>query len=99
MLIAGRAVQGIGGGGIIVLVQICVSDLFSIRARGAYFSVLGATWALASSLGPILGGVFTEKVSWRWCFYINCESPCYRCPRLFALAINGASTHMLTFSM
>ena len=75
MLIAARAVQGLGGGGILVLVQICVSDLFSIRSRGAYFSVLGATWALASSLGPILGGIFTEEVSWRWCFYVNCE--CY----------------------
>ena len=73
MLIAARAVQGLGGGGILVLAQICVSDLFSIRSRGAYFSVLGATWALASSLGPILGGIFTEEVSWRWCFYINCE--------------------------
>ena len=73
MLIAARAVQGLGGGGILVLVQICVSDLFSIRSRGAYFSVLGATWALASSLGPILGGIFTEEVSWRWCFYVNCE--------------------------
>ncbi|KAF2806873.1 uncharacterized protein BDZ99DRAFT_363040, partial [Mytilinidion resinicola] len=71
MLIAARAIQGIGGGGLIVLVNICISDLFSMRDRGAYFGIIGGVWAVASSLGPIVGGAFTEKVSWRWCFYIN----------------------------
>ncbi|RDW61660.1 MFS multidrug transporter-like protein [Coleophoma crateriformis] len=71
MLIAARAIQGIGGGGLLVLVNICISDLFSMRNRGQYFALVGMTWALASALGPVLGGVFTEKVSWRWCFYIN----------------------------
>ncbi|EHK40291.1 hypothetical protein TRIATDRAFT_302688 [Trichoderma atroviride IMI 206040] len=71
MLIAGRAIQGVGGGGAIVLPNICVSDLFSMRKRGMYFGIFGMIWALASSIGPILGGVFTSKVSWRWCFYIN----------------------------
>ncbi|KZF26158.1 DNA repair protein RAD50 [Xylona heveae TC161] len=71
MLIVGRAIQGVGGGGLIILVNICISDLFSMRHRGAYFGMIGMVWALASALGPVLGGVFTEKVSWRWCFYIN----------------------------
>ncbi|TDZ41402.1 Efflux pump dotC [Colletotrichum trifolii] len=71
MLIAARAVQGVGGGGIIVLVNICISDLFSMRQRGVYFGVLGIVWAVASAVGPVVGGVFTSQVTWRWCFYIN----------------------------
>ncbi|KAF2855502.1 hypothetical protein T440DRAFT_414022 [Plenodomus tracheiphilus IPT5] len=71
MLIAARVVQGIGGGGLITLVNIAISDLFSVRDRGAYFGMVGGVWAIASSLGPVVGGLFTQKVSWRWCFFIN----------------------------
>lgn len=71
MLIAARAIQGIGGGGLVTLVNICISDLFSIRRRGAYFGIIGGIWAISSAIGPIIGGAFSEKVSWRWCFYIN----------------------------
>lgn len=71
MLIAARAIQGLGGGGLVVLVNIVIGDLFSPRRRGAYYGVIGGVWALASSLGPIIGGAFTTKVTWRWCFYIN----------------------------
>lgn len=64
MLIGARAIQGIGGGGLIVLPNICVSDLFSMRNRGMYFGIFGMVWALASAIGPVLGGVFTQEVSW-----------------------------------
>jgi hypothetical protein len=66
MLIAARAIQGIGGGGLITLVNIAISDLFSVRDRGMYFGIIGGVWALASSLGPVVGGLFTQKVSWRY---------------------------------
>lgn len=71
MLIAARAIQGVGGGGAVALPNICISDLFSMRNRGKYFGILGLVWALASAVGPIVGGIFTSQVSWRWCFYIN----------------------------
>ncbi|KAK3936171.1 major facilitator superfamily domain-containing protein [Diplogelasinospora grovesii] len=71
MLIASRAIQGIGGGGIVILVNICISDLFSMRRRGSYLGIMGMVWAVAGGVGPILGGVFTSKVTWRWCFYVN----------------------------
>ncbi|KAI1500268.1 major facilitator superfamily domain-containing protein [Biscogniauxia marginata] len=71
MLVAGRAIQGAGGGGIVVLTNICVSDLVSMRNRGLYYGIFGMVWAIASAIGPILGGVFTSQVTWRWCFWVN----------------------------
>ena len=71
MLIAARAVQGMGGGGLITLVEISVGDMFSQRERGLFYGIYGAVWAVATAIGPIIGGAFTEYVTWRWCFWFN----------------------------
>jgi MFS family permease len=58
--------------GLITLVNITISDLFSVRDRGMYFGMIGGVWALASSLGPVVGGLFTQKVSWRYVISTRC---------------------------
>ncbi|KAI5238634.1 putative major facilitator superfamily transporter [Aureobasidium subglaciale] len=70
ILIVARVVQGLGSGGL-VIVNIAVGDLFSIRTRGACYGLLGAVWAIASSVGPMIGGILTQGAGWRWCFWIN----------------------------
>jgi hypothetical protein len=71
MLITARALQGAAGGGLSQLVAITISDLFSVRQRSLYLGFNGFVWAVAGSAGPLIGGVFTEYRSWRWCFWIN----------------------------
>ena len=65
MLIGGRVIQGLGGGGLLTLVNICIGDLFSMRSRGAYYGIIGGVWALAGAIGPVMGGAFAEYASWR----------------------------------
>ncbi|KAJ3411118.1 hypothetical protein HDV05_002727 [Chytridiales sp. JEL 0842] len=71
MLVIGRGVAGIGGGGIFSLVLIIISDIVSIQDRGKYQGIVGAVFGLASVIGPLIGGAFSDSVSWRWCFYLN----------------------------
>ncbi|KAK4197641.1 putative multidrug efflux system [Triangularia verruculosa] len=70
-LIIGRAWQGVGASGMGMMVNVIICDSFSMRDRGLYLAVTSGVWALGSAIGPVIGGVMSTKLSWRWCFWIN----------------------------
>ncbi|KAJ4346292.1 hypothetical protein N0V95_005502 [Ascochyta clinopodiicola] len=71
VVLVGRSIQGVGGGGIICLTEMVVVDTVPLRERGKWLSFFGAMWALGTVGGPLLGGGFSQNVSWRWIFWIN----------------------------
>ncbi|MCL2768649.1 MAG: MFS transporter [Solirubrobacterales bacterium] len=84
-LIAFRAVQGLGAGGLMVLTQSVIGDIVPPRERGRYQGLFGAVFGAASVGGPLLGGVIVQGISWRWIFYVNLPIG------LLALAVIGAT--------
>jgi EmrB/QacA subfamily drug resistance transporter len=70
-LIASRAIQGVGAGGLTVTATALIADFIPLRERGRYQGSLGAVFGVTTVLGPLLGGFFTDNLSWRWAFYIN----------------------------
>ncbi|EXJ96211.1 hypothetical protein A1O1_01337 [Capronia coronata CBS 617.96] len=71
MLIVGRSIQGAAAGGLICMVNVAISDLFSVRERSLWLGLCEGIWALSGAVGPLLGGAFAQEVTWRWCFYCN----------------------------
>lgn len=70
-LIAGRAIQGMGSGGINMIVDVIISDLVPLRERGNYMAVVLIVYFVGTAVGPYVGGAIVETTSWRWVFYIN----------------------------
>ncbi|MEV7726061.1 MDR family MFS transporter [Streptomyces sp. NPDC087917] len=71
LLILWRGVQGIGAGGLMVTAMALIADVVPLRERGKYQGAIGAVFGVATVIGPLLGGLFTDSLSWRWCFYVN----------------------------
>ena len=71
LLIVWRALQGIGAGGLTVTATALIGDLIPLRQRGKYQGALGAVFGVTTVIGPLLGGLFTDQLSWRWAFYVN----------------------------
>ncbi|MGH3563053.1 MAG: MFS transporter, partial [Mycobacterium sp.] len=70
-LVAARALQGIGGGGITVTATALIGEVIPLRDRGRYQGMLGAVFGVTTVIGPLLGGYFTDYLTWRWAFWVN----------------------------
>ncbi|WP_245797512.1 MDR family MFS transporter [Mangrovactinospora gilvigrisea] len=71
LLIVWRALQGIGAGGLMVTAMALIADVIPLRDRGRYQGAIGGVFGLSTVIGPLIGGLFTDHASWRWCFYVN----------------------------
>lgn len=71
MLVASRALQGIGGGGLMVTAMALIGEVIPLRDRGRYQGAMGAVFGVTTVIGPLLGGYFTDHFTWRWAFWIN----------------------------
>lgn len=71
VLLVGRSVQGIGGGGLVALTYVIVTDIVTLRERGKWFALISLQWAVGSVVGPVIGGAIAESPDWRWIFWLN----------------------------
>lgn len=88
VIIVARAIQGVGGGGMMVLSQAIIADVVPARQRGKYMGAMGAVFGLSSVLGPLLGGLFTDGPGWRWALWFNIPVA------LVAIAISVFALHV-----
>jgi MFS family permease len=71
MLLAGRALQGAAGGGLLQMSTVVIADMFSMRRRTLWLGLLEVVWAIAGGSGPVIGGVTATTIGWQWNFWIN----------------------------
>ena len=93
-LLAGRSIQGIGGGGLLALGLVILTDIVPLRQRPIYLGVNQMSWALGSMSGPLIGGLFVQHTTWRWIFYLNfpfCGIGFLTVPVVMRLHVNRAS--------
>ncbi|KAI8823234.1 major facilitator superfamily domain-containing protein [Chytriomyces cf. hyalinus JEL632] len=94
LLIAARAIQGVGGSGIFGVAMIIIADCTTSRDRGKYLGLIGAVFGVASICGPLVGGVFVDHISWRWVFYINLPIGCVAVAAVIAFLKPGVKSEL-----
>jgi len=94
VMLLGRTIQGIGGGGVILLNDVIITDLVPMRLRGAYFGIIGAVWGFGSVSGPVVGGALSAKTSWV-CILCDRSSFCAQIESRIVLIVENIEMDLL----